>query len=234
MVLIKFGKKEHLEQLRNGIVHFSSLESFQQDMTSYRGDRLEGKLLLDPSKPFLINGSDISYLIQRVELSYETDCPLLSFSASMLSKKNCHKLSNGLYTINESFIKEMEQFGDYFLIFNGFEFIHSLVSELSKTQTDYECHPLSYINKNNFQQISNHFSEMDNEEREFAHLFVKDTANSYPLQNEWRFVVFDIHNCYSTKDAKGTNIKTSFSTKMPVMEVENLLTLQCCERFLFN
>ena len=35
MVLIKFGKKEHLEQLKNGIVHFSPIEAFQNDPTVF-------------------------------------------------------------------------------------------------------------------------------------------------------------------------------------------------------
>ena len=154
-ILIKFGKKEHLEQLKNGIVHFSSLKAFQEDPTAFRGDSMEGRLLLDPSKPFLINGKDISPYIQRAEISYELDCPLLSFSASMLSKDNCHQTSNGLYTINEEFINEMKQFGDHFLIFNAFAFINALIAEFRKTQCDYEFHPITYIDKNNHHLIQN-------------------------------------------------------------------------------
>ena len=40
--LLKFGKKEHLEQLKNGIVHFSPIELFQEDVTAFRGDKMEG------------------------------------------------------------------------------------------------------------------------------------------------------------------------------------------------
>lgn len=234
MLLVKFGKKEHLEQLRNGIVHFSTLDVYQHDLTKYRGDNMEGKLLLDPSKPFLIDGTDISPLIQRVEISYETDCPLLSFSASMLSVKNCHVLSNGLYTINETFLNEMRQFGEHFLLLNAFEFVDALIDEFKKTQSDYEYHPITYIDKNDHRRIEEHFAELPDEKKEFGHLFIKDTANSYPLQNEWRFVVFDIHNHYSTKQSKGTNIKTAFFSQMPVMGTDSLSTLRCSKEFLFN
>ena len=51
VLLIKFGKKEHLEQLKNGIVHFSPIELFQEDPTDFRGDKMEGKHYIDTSKP---------------------------------------------------------------------------------------------------------------------------------------------------------------------------------------
>ena len=231
-ILIKFGKKEHLEQLKNGIVHFSTLETFQEDPTTFRGDSMEGRLRLDPSKPFLINGKDISPYIQRGETSYELDCPLLSFSASMLSMDNCHQEPNGLYTINKNFVKEMKQFGDHFLIFNAFAFIDALIAEFSKTQCNYEFQPMTYLDKNNHPLIQNHFAKMSEERREFGYLFLKDTANSYSLQNEWRFVVFDIHSQYCKRESRGTNIKTAFTTEIPVMETENLCTLQCSDEFL--
>ena len=233
-ILIKFGKKEHLEQLKNGIVHFSSLETFQKDPTTFRGDSMEGKLLLDPSKPLLVNGKDISPYIQRAVISYDVDCPLLSFSASMLSTSNCHKTPRGLYMINESFVNEMKQFGDHFLSFNAFAFIAALSAEFSKTQCDYEYHPIAYIDKNNHLLIQNHFSKLSEERRKFGYLFVKDTANSYLLQNEWRFVAFDIHSHYFKKDSRGTNVRTDFSTEMPVMDIESLRTLQCSGEFLYD
>lgn len=63
--LLKFGKKEHLEQLKNGIVHFSPIELFQEDVTTFRGDKMEGKEYLNLSKPFVVNGVDISAYIEK-------------------------------------------------------------------------------------------------------------------------------------------------------------------------
>lgn len=182
-LLIKFGKKGHLEQLRNGIVHFSTLETFQKDPTTFRGDRLEGKLLLDPSKPLIIDGCDYSpYInIKEAAISWETNCPQLSIFASMLSKKNCYRLSDGFYSINWDFVDEMRQFGEYYLIINAFEFIDAVTEELEKTQCYYEYHRITYIDKNNHQQMRYYFAGLSSERREFAHLFIKDTSNSYPL-----------------------------------------------------
>jgi hypothetical protein len=41
-ILIKFGKKERLGQLENGIVHFSALETFLEEPTTFHGDSMEG------------------------------------------------------------------------------------------------------------------------------------------------------------------------------------------------
>ena len=73
---------------------------------------------------------------------------------------------------------------------------------------------------------------MSEERREFGYLFIKDTANSYSLQNEWRFVAFDINSHYCNKDSKGTNVKADFTTEMPIMETDSLRTLQCSDEFL--
>lgn len=232
MLLIKFGKAEHLEQLKRGIVHFSTLKVFQEDLTTFRGDKLDGRLILEPY--LIINGHDYSPYIKEGILSYETSCPQLSFSASILSKKNCFKLPNGLYSINEDFIEEMKQFGTHFLIFNAFEFIEAVVDELEKSQCYYEYHKMVYIDKNNHQFIQNYFSELSSERKQFGHLFIKDTANSYPLQNEWRLIAFDTDGHYCTKNDDGANIKTGFSTQMPVLQTEQLPTLRCSEDFLFD
>lgn len=40
--LIKFGKKEHLEQIQNGVVRFSSLEKYRQIENKAIGDKYEG------------------------------------------------------------------------------------------------------------------------------------------------------------------------------------------------
>ncbi len=44
MILLKFGKKEHLEQLKSGSVHFRPVEYFQNEPTDFRGDSMEGTI----------------------------------------------------------------------------------------------------------------------------------------------------------------------------------------------
>lgn len=231
-LLIKFGKKEYLEQLRTGIVHFSRLETFQKDPTTFRGDKMEGKHYIDPSKPFLINGTDFSGYVKEATISYEFDnCVVLSFSASMLSFQTCHIVSEGLYTPNDNFIAEMKQFGDSFLIIDASALINALKKEFESTRCSYEYHPIVYIDKRNYNQIQAYYTGLDNDRKITGHLFVKDTVRSYPLQNEWRVIVFDHENHYPLSD-DSTNIQTSFTTQMPIFSIDELKTLQCSREFL--
>lgn len=232
-LLIKFGRKEHLEQLREGIVHFSQLESFQNDPTPFRGDTMEGKNYIDQSKPLLINGIDISAYVDKVTISHEfVGCTVLSFSASMLSHKNCHMTSVGNYSLNDDFINEMSKFGDYCLIFDATFFINSLKETFENEGCGWEYHPVEYIDKHDYKLLQDYYGKLSKERIDSAHLFVKDTANSYSLQCEWRMVIFDYGNCYSVDENGGTNILTKFSTNMPIFSVDKLKTLECSREFL--
>ena len=172
MLFIKFGKKEHLEQLRNGIVHFSTLKTFQKDPTSFRGDKMEGRLYIDPKQPMLVNGLDISSFMKECVISYETNCPEFSFSASILSRKNCHKCTDGLYTVNQEYLNEMRQFGECFLTINAFELIEALRTEFSNTGSGFEYHPVVYINKTNYSKIQEYFNNLSSKNRLTGHLFL--------------------------------------------------------------
>lgn len=234
VLLIKFGKKEHLEQLKNGIVHFSPIELFQEDPTDFRGDKMEGKHYIDTSKPFLINGTDISMYIEDAVVSYELNCPVCSFSASLLSYNNCHMVSEGEYAPNDDFIAEMKKFGDYFLVFNAFDFIDSLAKEFEITGCGYEYHPVVYIDKHNHELVRGYFDTKSEDQKSTAHLFVKDTTNSYPLQNEWRMIFLDHSNHYRLNGTSGINLRTDFSTQMPIFSTDQLGTLRCTKEYLYK
>ena len=231
-LLIKFGEKEHLEQLKQGIVHFSTFDSFQKDPTNFRGDKMEGRIYLDPSAPLQINGNDYSKYVKEAMLSFIHDCPVLSFSASMLSDKNCHLITEELYTPNEDFIAEMEQFGGYVLIFDALTFINSLRKTFENAECGLEFKPVVYIDKHNYLYVQDYYESLVGDRKEFAHLFIKDTANSYPLQNEWRMVIFDYKRHYYQEKTSGINIQTSFSTNMPICSIDEFKSLQCSRGFL--
>ena len=234
VLLIKFGKQEHLEQLKNGIIHFSPIELFQEDPTDFRGDKMEGKHYIDTSKPFLINGTDISMYIKEAVVSYELNCPVCSFSASLLSYNNCHMVSEGEYAPNDDFIAEMRKFGDYFLVFNAFDFIDSLVKEFEITGCGYEYHPMVYIDKHNHELVRGYFDTKSEDQKSTAHLFVKDTSNAYPLQNEWRMIFLDHSNHYRLNGTSGINLRTDFSTQMPIISTDQLGTLRCTKEYLYK
>ncbi len=232
MILMKFGKKEHLEQLRNGMVHFRPIEYFQNEETAFRGDAMEGKLFLDPNKPFSINGHDYTDLIKEAIISYIIEGEMLSFSAAMLNKRNCHLINSELYTPNSDFINEMTKFGEYCLLFNGHDFVHHLRATLDRIQANYEWHPIFYHDKHDYDGIHAHFDSLTEERKQFCSLFIKGTE--YSNQHEWRMVIFDTRNQFPISDTGGVSINTEFTTQMPVIEAQLLHTLTCDESFLFD
>ena len=232
MLLIKFGKKAHLEQLRNGIVHFSPIELFQKDSTSFRGDKMEGREYIDLSKPLVVNGLDISKYLSEAILSAELSCQIFSFSASLLSFKNCHLTSNGNYTPNNDFIAEMRQFGDYFLVIDSSTFINALAEKLNVSECGFEYHSITYIDKHDHDSVQNYYINQPVDQKQTAHFFIKDKANSYWLQYEWRYIMLDYKHRYTPDIRGGINLQTGFSTDAPIFNVDTLCTLQCSEDLL--
>ena len=79
--------------------------------------------------------------------------------------------------------------------------------------------------------ISMYISE---DQKSTAHLFVKDTSNAYPLQNEWRMIFLDYSNHYRLDGTSGINLRTDFSTQMPIFSTDQLGTLRCTKEYLYK
>ena len=232
MILLKFGKKEHLEQLKSGSVHFRPVEYFQNEPTAFRGDRMEGKLYIDSTKPILINGFDISPYVEEVTQTYQIDGNVLSFSASKLSKKVCHRNEDGTFTPNNDFISEMLKFGEYVLAFNGYEFIDKLREALGKQQCPLKYRSILYCDKKSPKDVQSLFTGLTEEDKDLVYFFIKD--NDYSIQNEWRMVLFDIDNLFTIGANGGVNIETEFNTGIPIFKTADLITLKCSDDFLFD
>ena len=84
-----------MKELKNGKVYFSSLKKYRNDGTSYRGDKMEGRIPLDLDKIQLFDekGNDIWPLLknlgQSVSLtqSWVGDDNLLMFCAAAITKE---------------------------------------------------------------------------------------------------------------------------------------------------
>lgn len=60
---MKFGKKEHLEELKNGRIFFNAVKKYRNDGTDYRGDSMEGKIPLDPLYIKILDEGGKTFLI---------------------------------------------------------------------------------------------------------------------------------------------------------------------------
>ena len=231
MLFLKFGKKEHLQQLKNGFIHFRPLSSFISDSTNFRGDRLEASLFIDLSHPIIINGTDYSPYIKEAIQTYVRFDSILSFSASILDHNNCHVAKDGIFTVNDDFIEEMEQFGSHVLIFSAKEFIGRLKETLKMYKCNFSYHPIFYCDKTNHVAISKHFKDKGEAVDPYDYCFIKDYT-PYAKQNEWRIIIHDTNNEFQIEDTGGVNIKTNFSTKIPIFETSALKTLLVSEEYL--
>ncbi|MBR3704723.1 MAG: hypothetical protein IKM11_04490 [Oscillospiraceae bacterium] len=234
MLLLKFGKKEHLQQLKDGVVHFRPLSSFAGDSTRFRGDRLEGRLLLDLSHPFLINGVDYAPYAKEIVLSYEGVDSILSFSAAMLSYENCHVTKDGLFTPNDDFIEEMLQFGEHVLIFCAEDFLEGMRQKIAMHRCNCLYRSIFYCDKTSHKEISDYFEERQNAGEPsdpYDYCFIKDKT-PYSKQNEWRIIIHDTHNEFPIESSGGVNVETKFRTHMPIFETLSLKTLVASEEYL--
>lgn len=231
MFILKFGKEEHLEQLRHGIVHFSPLSKYINDSTLFRGDRLEGKLLINAHEPITINGVDISPYVKEITYSNIGSAGILTFCASILSHNNCHPISENLFVPNDNFIDEMKKFGEYVLVVQYEPFCQSLEQALESKKCSYEYHPIAYCNKDLYDDSARILrSKFANSH--YGECFIKD-FDLYRIQGEWRFIIDDSDNEFPIEANGGVNIQTNFSTEMPIFCAEDLRTLEISENFLY-
>lgn len=189
MYLFKVGKYEHLELLKNGIVHFMPLSYFRGDGTAFRGDELEGKYIIDASKGVFINGIDISKFGEgfRATMTHADSDDVLIFCAAILEQNNFEKLSPNSCGFEESFLGEMRKFGKYAIAFDPLQFIDSINAALNDIQCNSAWGKVTYCDKNDHIRMRDCIRDMEERHSDSTIYFIKD--ESYQLQNEWRFII---------------------------------------------
>lgn len=188
MLLFKVGKYEHLKSFICGNVHFTPLSYFRADGTLYRGDELEGKLVVDTSKGVYINGVDISKMGAEVRITqtYLNSDNTLIFCASRIDSNNAQK-DGDEYNVSVEFIKEMRKFGEYAVVFELDTFANSLFERLKNEGCRSSCSKVAYCDKNNSNDVSEQIAKKREILKSSSLYYIKDIA--YEKQNEWRFVI---------------------------------------------
>lgn len=186
IILFKFGKKEHLESLQNGLIYFNSVSNYRKDGTAYRGDSWEGATPIDPTS-FRINGKDFSDITQSIKKTYEGDEKILMFCASMLNNNNIIKVGES-YKLAKNFREEMEQFGTHVLVFNFYEITHklSLARKKYKPEFAFRTSPITYRDLSDFSS-GGYFKSYNSTGHLLDSFFVK--SDEYKKQNEWRIIL---------------------------------------------
>ncbi len=188
--LVKYGKKEHLEDLKNGRIFFNAIKKYRNDGTEYRGDSMEGRIPIDPSTIAIYDkdGKNIFDYLPRPDTVTQTlynDENFLMFCASAITKEIMEEKEKNHWRLSEEYKKEMKQFGDYALIFESGEFLEKIIMEkkIHIPRFGYDAGIVKYHDLSDFSNMSVYRTMGNITDR----YFVK--GSKYKLQNEWRMVI---------------------------------------------
>lgn len=175
---IKFGKKQHMENLlKQGQLHFSPLENFSESDEKERGDSFEGALQIinDQFTEITCDHPELGKHIFKVDsnslgriVQYST-APFCSYS--ILSVTGASFSDGDTYKLNSS----LATFGDHaVLIKEPIEFINRIKAKLISEQVEFGCKLIQYKDYNLRGEIKT----------DFFHKHI-----SYAHQAEYRFLI---------------------------------------------
>lgn len=184
MPLFKVGKREHLEMLKEGKVHFTPLSYFREDGTAFRGDEFEGKYI---GRALIIDGIKLPSSGAKITLFHADSDDVLIFCASMLDSRNYQRVSDHVCNLTDSFSEEMRQFGQYAVVFDCVQFIDSIQNALDGIRCNSAWGPVVYCNKKDATRMGECRKNVEARLSDAAIYFIKDEL--YQVQNEWRFSI---------------------------------------------
>lgn len=223
-LLAKFGKKEHLETLKNGEIYFSAIKKYRNDGTAYRGDKMEGKIPINPNeiKMFDENGIDIWPKLNKglvsVSQSWVGDDDLLMFCAAAITEHIMEETENNVWKLTDKFKEAIKEFGDYVILIWSNELINKIIKseENSDNELGFETGFITYRDLSDF-------SEMDVYRKTGSQLdpyFVK--GESYRDQNEWRMILYREEKMQLNESDGKIIHSTSFENAMILKTVDFL------------
>lgn len=189
-LIAKFGEREHLEQLQKGNIFFNVIQEYRNDGTNYRGDRMEGKIPIDPHslKIYDEEGNNIFETIpypSSVTMSLNGDEGILMFCAAIINETNTMQISENEWIFKEEFKSAIRSFGKYVLILKSEELLkHIQKSTDEKGQKIvYDSGAILYRDMEDFENMQ----EYKTTGSRYDSYFVKGL--SYKNQNEWRVII---------------------------------------------
>lgn len=228
MLLIKVLDRKYLSPIQQGTFYFKPTASFRDDSDSVRRDEMEGRYYIP--RNITLNGVDMTSFVESVTFSREYEGMILSISFSMINQDCCHTTDEGLYSLNDSFIKHMRKFGDSFLVFSLEYFLDCVKRDFDSRSCRTAYRPILYYDKGSDAHIS---TEMVSDllKEPYGEFFWKD-KRKYSLENEWRMIIHDIVNEFQISPDGGAHIQTSFRTESPIFSIDALNTVQIPKEWL--
>jgi len=195
--LAKFGKKEHLESLKKGLLYFNPIQKYRDDGTDFRGDPNEGVIPIDPSRISIKDSKGRDWFndlgIPRptsVMKQAQNDSNTFIFCSAIISKNVLIPHEDKINSVLcETFKNAIRKFGEYVLLFNSYEIITRLI-KVQKTfepRFGYMSGPIIYRDLADFSEIGDYHKAYRISSSFYDRYFVKDSM--YKNQNEWRLLI---------------------------------------------
>ncbi len=190
-LIAKFGNKEHLEQLQNGNIFFNAIQAYRNDGTDYRGDSMEGKIPINPTKIKILDreGKDIFETVpypDTVVQSLLGDENLMMFCAAAITIEILDNVKDNKWHFKNEFKSAIQNFGEHVLLLRSIELLEHIesVTDLSgQRRIGYDSGPILYRNLNDFDNTEEYRKTGSWLDR----YFVKGLP--YRNQNEWRVII---------------------------------------------
>lgn len=223
-LIAKFGKREHLEQLLNGEIFFNNIQYYRDDGTNFRGDSMEGRILIDPTKIQIYdkNGKDIfdsvPYPTSFIE-SFLDDNDLLMFCAATITEQVLNHQGNHTYRFKKEFKKAIREFGDHALLTYTRNLIDNIRAVTDESGQKIACDSgrIIYRDLSDFSD----YSQYNTTGSPLDRYFVKSI--DYKNQNEWRLIIDGEERKITPNCGKGFVLKTKPLEYATIMKTENLL-----------
>lgn len=164
-ILIKFGRKEHLEDLiYNGTVYCNTIEYFRKCEQEERGDSFEGTLELRNYTE--VDGAHLRITLPRsgIQLSARK-FNFREYLTDIKGNLYC------MYSLNEEIVSQqqrfmidsrMKEFGDYMVIITKpIEFLSAIIKQLKAKQLAYNMQHVRYYSYQYFSGELDLFSKPD-------------------------------------------------------------------------
>lgn len=226
-LIAKFGKREHLEQLLNGEIFFNNIQYYRDDGTDFRGDSMEGRVPIDPTKIQIYdkNGRDIfesvPYPTSVIE-SFFDDNDLLMFCAATITEQVLDYKGNHTYHFKEEFKKAIREFGDYALLTNTSDLLDHIRAVTDESGQKIACDSgrIIYRDLSDFSD----YSQYNTTGSPLDRYFVKSI--DYKNQNEWRLIIDGEEREITPNCGKGFVLKTKPLERATIMKTEEFLNAE--------
>lgn len=216
MTIAKFGKLEHLQELKSGILFMNGINYFRKLEEKERGDASDGMI-----KQFQPKISIEIYGEMR-------EIPGIT-SASFYDSNNypifCSSLIDENFLSDKNILKTFKKyFGEYIFVFEDYkDFFKNLENSCNEQNHYCTYRPVKYIDyssKNDIEILNNIKGNFEENIFEIS-VFCKDIAFKY--QNEFRIV---LHNNELTKDTGYFKFKLQEPIKEKIYRITNEYNLE--------